>query len=114
LIVKYLKTEGFRLRMRGWAKWALRNRRGGKKTTEHLRLFRVFHKGSPRTLIYACAALLYFTVPIDSTENDSVAYPENLTMIRGLLPAPPISLKDDWFSASKRVVKTWQEHVKNG
>jgi hypothetical protein len=121
LLKAYLKTEGFRLRMRGWAKWTLRNRRGGKKVKEQFRLLRVFRKGSPRTLIYACAALLYFTISIDAQEEGSTSseqslsgYHENLILIKGLLPTTPISMKDDWFSACKRVVSTWQEHVKNG
>jgi len=102
------------LRLRGWAKWIVRNRRSGKGIAQQLLLLKTFRKGSPRTLIYACAALLYFSMPDVAEGSDDQSYKENFKAISGLLPAASISPRDNWFAASKRVVNAWQEHVKNG
>ncbi|VAV85699.1 hypothetical protein MNBD_DELTA01-1782 [hydrothermal vent metagenome] len=114
LINRYRKSEGLRLRLRGWAKWIVRNRRSGKGIAQQLLLLKTFRKGSPRTLIYACAALLYFSIPDAAEGSDDQSYKENFKAISGLLPAASISPRDNWFAASKRVVNAWQEHVKNG
>jgi len=114
LVNRYHKSEGARLRMRGWAKWVVRNRRAGRGGGQQLALLKRFHKGSPRTLIYACAALLYFSIPEQAPGSDAPVCREDLKALSGLLPAAPISSGDSWFAATGRVVSAWQEHVKNG
>lgn len=114
LLKRYRKSEGLMLCLRGWAKWAVRTRRARKKATQYLPFLRLVSKGSPRTLIYSSVALLYFVLPCDGAEKESRQFAENLKVVRALLPAASISTRDGWFVVSKRVVKCWKEHVKDG
>ncbi len=114
LLNKYRKSEGARLSLRGWAKWMVRNRRAGRGPGYQLAFLRGFGKGSPRTLIYACAALLYFSMPDGAAGTDGPAYKKNSKLLRGLLPDRLVSSGDNWFTATRKVANVWQEHVKNG
>jgi len=114
LLNKYRKSEGARLSLRGWAKWMVRNRRAGRGLGYQLAFLRGFSKGSPRTLIYASAALLYFSMPDAVAGTDGPAYKKNSRLLMALLPGRSVPSDDNWFAATSKVAREWQEHVKNG
>ncbi len=117
LLKRYLKRERFASRAHGWAKWVSRVRSSG--DVPYVRLFKLFPVGSPRALIYASAALLYFSLPyalegyVPEESGDSI-WKSNARKAGKLLPGFNGVITTDWPSICGSVVGSWEEHVKNG
>lgn len=112
LLQRYLKRERLASRMRGWAKWMLRSR--GKGYAPYMQLLRSFPAGSPRALIYAAAAMVYFSSPQALAGDDGVGHVNEANRALEMLPHHGKFSSSDWTSACRCVVESWKEHVKDG
>ncbi|MEE9542886.1 MAG: hypothetical protein V3V95_03780 [Thermodesulfobacteriota bacterium] len=117
LLKRYQKREGLTSRARGWAKWVSRLRKNG--AVPYASLLKLFPIGSPRALIYASAALLYFSLPSLLEEsalekNEDSIWKENAKRAGELLPGFSEAIAADWTSLCANVTGSWEEHVKNG
>ncbi len=117
LLKSYLKSERLASKAHGWAKWASRVRSSG--AVPYLRLLKLFPVGSPRALIYASAALLYFSLPYalntNTPEEDGEGIWQDSARKAGrLLPGLSGEVATDWPTICNSVVGSWKEHVKNG
>ena len=98
----YLRADGGRTR--GWAKLLLRPPGGARPPLG--RALRLWLRGSPRRLIYLCAAYAYFAVCGDTTENDAVAF------IRRRLPLPPDAAGSGLDCHVGDLIRNWVMMVK--
>jgi len=92
---------GLAVRLRGWARLLLRSE-GGRRWALLRRAAVLGRRGSPRSLIYDCAAAL-----VDPGRGRSE---ETLRRVARRLPAPPES--GGWEGLARQTVALWKRHLR--
>jgi len=91
-----------RARLRGWARLLLRVN-AARRFSLLPRAFRLFPAGSPRSLVYACAARL--------AEPDRGASESTLAWVRRYLPVP--AKEAGWRELASACVAVWRRHLRH-
>jgi len=99
------QVYGLKARIRGWGKvLVLADDRFSRGLW--LGLARLFVRGTPRSLVYACSARL-----LDSFQDPR---PETLQWVRAHLPAASENCRPEWTELAGECVRLWNVYLRHG